>query len=102
MLLVLLSSAIGFSQNDFESTSIHRGDITQIVENSDDAQQEFRASTKVSISTVGRTRLHHSIFDDCLVSFQATHCTHYDCYHQKHLSAKPSIRMFVDLGAFKI
>lgn len=99
IILVLLSSAIGFSQNDFESTAIHEGDITEIVEDSDDALQEFRQSFKVSIAE--KTRPNNSPYTSPLV-FQTMRDTQYNCYLQKHLSAKPSARVFIDFGALII
>ena len=99
IILVLLSLAIGFSQNDFESTVIHEGDITQIVEDSDDAPLEFRKSFKLSIAD--KTPSESSLYSSHLV-FQAVRDTQYTCYLQKHLFAKPSSRMFIDLGALII
>ena len=96
---MMLSSAIGFSQNDFESTVIQEGDITQIVEDSDDALQEFRQSLKVSIAE--KTRSDQSPYSSPLV-FQTRRETQYNSYFQKHLSAKPATRMFIDLGALII
>lgn len=102
ILLVLLSSAIGFSQNDFESTVIHKGDITQLVEDSDDAQQEFREGFKVSVSTSIKSRSDNSFYDASQLIFQSTHHTQYDSYYQKHITTKPSARMFIRLGALII
>ena len=99
ILLVLLSSAIGSSQNDFESTSNHHKHPSQIVEDSDDAQLEFRESVKMNVDEGNYTHdnnAHHYI---SLVIFQARHYARFDQYGQSLFAENPSYRKFIALGS---
>ena len=102
ILLVLLSSAIGFSQNDFESTSNQKGDHSQIVEDSNDAQLEFRRSIKVNISPTSKSRNTNSFFEAMRLVYKSKSHAPYNGYYQKYISVKPSVKKFIYQGAFLI
>jgi len=99
---VLLSSAICFSQYDFDLISLITATHTQVVEEDGDSQPEFRQNISIRISPVRHFHPDHSIFDLSQLIFQSNRDIQFTRYNQKHLAVVPSGHRFSKLGAVLI